>query len=88
MRIINKAVWFEFRTPQTKEEKGVYGLTESTCDVAKIFINTRLKSTHFAETFFHELAHVFFSFMYHKVPKHKQEELARKIGVVCAEVLR
>ena len=47
-----------------------------------------LDDAHLVDTFFHELTHVFFAFHNNNVPDEEQERFARKIGTICAEVLK
>lgn len=86
--LVAKSIYLEWRKPQTKEETQVYGLTTTSNFVAKVFFNTDVRGQNLANTFFHEMAHVFFAFHKHKVPSKKQELIAQKIGEICKEVLR
>ena len=91
MKSINKAVYIEWRYPKTPAERALYGLTEyENKYVAKVFINTRMGKRSLPDTFFHEMAHVFFAFhskrgkLHHK----KEEALAEQIGKTCAYLLK
>jgi hypothetical protein len=80
------AVWVESRQPQTPQERRVYGMTHANKMTAKIFINERYPRM-LADTFFHEMAHVFFALTRNNVPSHMQERLATQIGEKCAKIL-
>lgn len=83
----------EYRSPKTSIEKTVYGTTR--CNIskkkAKIFINFDKNETghHFTNTWFHEMAHVFFEQYYSNIRLNdkQQEQLAYQIGNVAAGVL-
>lgn len=83
-----KVILMSWRVPKTKEEKKHFGLTESDRRIAKVYIDITQPSNEMVDTFFHEIAHVFFSFHNHNVPEKSEEALARKIGRICAEVLK
>ena len=87
-KLIAKAVYLEWRQPQDKTERECYGVTTTDNSVARIFFNTKVKGQQLANTFFHEMAHVFFAFHKNNVPADVQERLAQKIGAICSEVLR
>lgn len=87
-QLVAKAIYLEWRKPESKIEKQVYGLTTTDANVARVFFNTELKTNELSNTFFHEMAHVFFAFHKHTVLKEDQERLAQKIGTICKEVLR
>lgn len=86
-QLVAKAVYLEWRRPETKVERNTYGLTTTNGDIARIFFNTSIKQE-LANTFFHEMTHVFFAFHKHKVPENVQEALALKIGAICKEILQ
>lgn len=89
---MNKNIRIEYRASRTKEEKALFGLTVAEDNEATIFLNVRKnrKSRELIDTFFHEMAHVFFAF--HSNGKQMnnvtEERLARQIGRVCAGVLQ
>jgi hypothetical protein len=86
--LIAKAIYVEWRRPESILEKSLYGLTTTSENVARVFINTKARGQELSNTFFHEMTHVFFAFHKNKVPEKKQEMLAQKIGEICKEVLR
>jgi hypothetical protein len=86
-QLVAKAIYLEWRRPESKLEKQCYGVTTTDNNVARIFFNTGLKGST-SNTFFHEMTHVFFAFHRHNVPDCLQEKLAQKIGTICSEVLR
>ena len=70
----------EFRPPRTKEEKGLYGLTETDeRRVSRIFINSRKSPSTFLDTFFHEVAHAFMHWKGEK-DERRSEKAARLTG--------
>ena len=87
-KLVAKSVYLEWRRPETQMERDCYGVTTTDNNVAKVFFNTSVKGQRLANTFFHEMAHVFFAFHRHKVPDCVQEKLAQKIGTICEELLR
>jgi hypothetical protein len=91
MKAVQKAVFMEWRNPRTKQERKLYGLTEyENRHVAKVFINTRNDGGEIVDTFFHEMAHVFFAFHRRrgKVNLKREEALASQIGKTCAYLLK
>jgi hypothetical protein len=90
--MITKNIHIEYRAPRTLEEKESYGQTFSNNEKADIFINLHKNRTSddTIDTFFHELAHVFFAFYKTriKVSAADEEKMAKQIGRVCAGVLR
>lgn len=91
MKAISKAVYIEWRHPKTKQEKELFGLTEYDSKyVAKVFINTQGGMEHLPDTFFHEMAHVFFAFHRRRGKLHskREEALAKQIGQTCAYLLK
>jgi len=89
--MITKNIHIEYRAPRTIEEKGLYGQTFSNNEKADIFINLSKNRTRMdtIDTFFHEIAHVFFAFYKSKVKvtAAEEERLAQQIGHVCAGVI-
>jgi hypothetical protein len=87
-----KYIHLDYRKPHTKEEKTVYALSNVATDTATIFVNVDMhrKSKNLSDTFFHEMAHVFFAF--HGKDKQmsdaKEEKLAKEVGRICAEALK
>lgn len=86
-KLVAKAIYLEWRKPESGMEKQCYGVTTSDNNVARVFFNTSLKHSS-SNTFFHEMTHVFFAFHKHNVPEEIQEKLAQKVGSICSEVLR
>ena len=86
----NKVILIEWRTPKTKYEKSKYGTTEVNGDIARVYIQQNQSSKELVDTFFHEMAHVFFGF--HKKNKHmtdeQEEYLAGKVGKLVAGLLQ
>lgn len=90
MKSIQKAVFIEWRRPNGKKERKYYGLTEYENEhVAKVFISTNGRK-HLVDTFFHEMAHVFFAFHQKnkKMSNKREESLASHIGKACAAILQ
>lgn len=90
MKSIQKAVFIEWRHPQNKKEKDYFGLTEYENEhVAKVFISN-VGNKHLVDTFFHEMAHVFFAFHQKnkKMSNKREESLATAIGRACAAILK
>jgi hypothetical protein len=87
-----KYIHIDYRKPHTKEEKTVYAISHVEPATASVFINVNMhrKSKNLSDTFFHEMAHVFFAF--HGKDKQmsdaKEEKLAKEVGRICAEALR
>lgn len=79
----------EFRAPRTKDEAGVYGLTETEhkSNVARIFINARRAPESRLDTFFHEIAHAFMHFKGEKSTR-KAEKAARLTGEAVNNVFK
>lgn len=87
---MSKVILIEWRDPKNKYEKDKYGWTEVDGSVAKVFIKRKQCSKELTDTFFHEMAHVFFGFhSKNKRMSDKQEEyLAAKIGQLAAALLK
>lgn len=87
-----KYIHLDYRKPHTKEEGKLFGLSNVDINTAHIFINTNMhrKGRNLADTFFHEMAHVFIEFHGKKgqMSAATEEELATLIGRKCAEVLK
>lgn len=87
-----KFIHFDYRFPRNKNENKYYALSEVTRDTANVFMNVskHKNGKDLIDTFFHEMAHVFFAF--HGKTKQMssvtEERLARQIGRVCAGVLK
>lgn len=87
-----KYIHLDYRNPRTKEEKGYFALSNVDTHTSDIFINRKKnrKGSDLADTFFHEMAHVFLAF--HGKDKQmsaaKEEKLAKEIGRNCAETLK
>lgn len=91
MKAISKSIHVEWRHPRNKKEQELYGLTEyDNKFVAKVFINTQSGEKHLADTFFHEMTHVFFAFHRRRGKMHskREEALAKQIGQTCAYLLK
>lgn len=90
--MITKNIHIEFRAPRNKSEKSYFGLTWSNNEKADVFINLRKnkKSSDMVDTFFHEMAHVFFAFhkTNRKMTEAEEEKLAKQLGRVCLGVIR
>lgn len=87
-----KYIHIDYRTPKNKEEGKFYGVTESERNSAGIFINVNKNRTSqdLADTFFHEMAHVFFAFHGKKkqMSIRTEERLAQQLGRICAGLLK
>ena len=87
-----KYVHIDYRTPRTSEERSVYAFTEGDKHAATVFINVNKnrKSEDVIDTFFHEMAHVFFAFhkKNRKMSCAAEEKLAQQVGRICAGVLK
>ncbi len=87
-----KFIHIDYRVGRSKEEKSVYALSHVDVNTAEVFINVHKNrnSQDLADTFFHEMAHVFFAF--HGKDKQmtdtEEEELALQVGRICAGVLK
>ena len=91
MKLVNKAIYIEWRFPKNKKERDLCGLTEyENKFIAKVFINTQAGRKHLTDTFFHEMAHVFFAFHRRRGKMHskREEALASQIGKTCAYLLK
>lgn len=81
-----KTIIIESRHPRTKMEKDCYGVTYDHENIARVFINSRLvHGKEFADTFFHEMMHVFANFTSKK--KLKQEEKKAKLMGKAAQAI-
>lgn len=82
-----KTIVIEIRRPITKGEKSCDGVTYDHGNVNSVFIDTRLKrSKAFAETFFHEMLHVFVNFSGRgTIPR--EEAIAAKFGRAAKNIL-
>lgn len=87
-----KYIHMDYRRPHTKEESKLYGLSTVEVNTAHIFVNINMhrKGRNLADTFFHEMAHVFIEFHGKKgqMTSAKEEELATLLGRKCAEILQ
>ena len=87
-----RVIVIEWRNPQNATEAKFYGSTNTSENVVKVFINLKKNqiSQDLTDTFFHEMAHVFFAFHYKnkKMGGNLEESIARKIGRICSEVLQ
>lgn len=89
---MTKFIHIDYRRPRTKEEKGLFALSYVDTNTTDMFINVNKnrKGITLADTFFHEMAHVFFAF--HGKDKQmtaaQEEELATHVGQLCAEALK
>lgn len=79
----------EFRAPRTKDEKTVYGLTETEhgSQVSRIFINSKRAKYGHLDTFFHEVAHAFMHWKGEKSTA-KAEKAARLTGEAVNNVFK
>ena len=86
-----KSIVIEWRNPRTKEEKELWGETFVYHDIATVFINLKKnrKSKEAVDTFFHEIAHVFFGFhtKNKKMSDAKEEELAMQVGKLVSGLI-
>ncbi len=85
-RPIIKTIIIEVRAPQTEEERGCYGLTYDHGDTAKVFLDSRLSKS-FAETFFHEMLHVFVNFSGGKKKIANEEKKCQALGKAARGLL-
>ncbi len=87
-----KSIHLDYRAPRSKSEKGFYALTDVERNTAHVFVNVykNRNSQDLTDTFFHEMAHIFFAFHGKKkqMTDAKEEKLAQQLGRVCAGVLR
>lgn len=87
-----KSIHIDYRGPRSKYERGYFGLTTSDKTSADVFLNVNKhkKSDDLVNTFFHEMAHVFFAFHGKKrqMTAAEEERLAQQVGRICAGVLR
>ena len=83
-----KSILIEWRKPANARERRAFGATYADDRIARVFIDTRAPMDEQIDTFFHEMAHVFFAFTKHEVPDTVQEAKARRIGKTCTEVLK
>ena len=85
-----QTVVIEWRNPRTKSESECWGETVFEGNIAKVFINARKNKNEIesADTFFHEMAHVFFDFNDKKLSNRKEEYLATKTGKIVAQLLK
>lgn len=85
-------IHLDYRIPHTKEEKELYGLSNVDAHTANIFINVNKHrdGKDLVDTFFHEMVHVFLEFhgKTGQMSHVKEEQLARKVGRLCAEALK
>lgn len=82
-----KAIHIEWRKPANARERKAFGVTYADNRIAKVFIDSSATMNEQVDTFFHEMAHVFFAFTTNNVPLKCQEKLADQLGKVCAEVM-
>jgi len=80
----------EWRKSNSKYEKSRYGTTEVEGNIAKVFIDSTQSPEESVDTFFHEMAHVFFGFhtKNKKMSDQQEEYLAAKIGHIAAALLK
>ena len=83
-----KAIFISWHKPKGREERAHFGITDTDKRIATIYIDITQSPAEMVDTFFHEMAHVFFAFHNHNVPSSREETLAQKVGRICAEVLR
>lgn len=87
---MNRAIIIEIRKPG-KGEETLYGRTYIDPAIAKIFINGRMnhKYRDLVNTFFHEMAHVWFGLFHDKpIDKRLEEDICWRLGDVCEAILR
>lgn len=89
---MTKFIHIDYRAPRTKDEKGLFGQVFAEKDKADIYmnVNKNRNSKDLVDTFFHEMAHVFFAFhgKTKQMTEAEEEKLAQQIGRICAGVLR
>lgn len=86
-----KSIWVEWRGPETKAEKALFGQTVWTNpNTVKIFINIQKnkQAIDLFKTFWHEMAHVFFKFHKSKRSSREQEDMCYRVEKVLWELLR
>lgn len=83
-----KAITIEWRAPQNKEERECDGMAVTQGDISKVWIRRSLIGTPTeVNTFFHELAHVYFHTHPTKLSALKQEQLCETIGNLVGGLL-
>ena len=87
-----KYIHIDYRVPKNKAETRLYGQAEVDDNTASVYINRRLhrNGRNLADTFFHEMVHVFVGFhgKEGQMSDAKEERLAQEIGRLCAEALK
>lgn len=81
----------EWRKPRNKMERGCYGVTDSiNSNIIDVFLQQDMSREQSVDTFFHELAHVFFRCYKSKkkISDAEEERLASLVGRVVASILR
>lgn len=89
---MTKFIHIDYRNPRSKTESVFYGQSNVDSKAADVFINVKKNrnGNDLADTFFHEMAHVFFAFhgKTGQMTSAKEERLAQQLGRVCAGILR
>lgn len=89
---MTKVITLNYRRARTKEEKGDWAETTlDSPDLATVYINRDKNRTskELADTFFHEMAHIFIHFHgAKKIDRDVEEKLCQQIGRACEGILR
>ncbi len=87
--MVTKSIVIEWRDPRTKSEKKNYAISDIKGNLATIYIKKKQCSKELVDTFFHEMAHVFFAFHRSKkrMSEEKEEFLAIKVGKIVGGLL-
>lgn len=83
-----KHITLEWRKSRTEKDKGLYGLSEVTADTAHVWFNEgRYQGGEAIDTFFHEMAHIYFMFHGSKANGKREERLAKQMGQLAKVLL-
>ncbi len=80
-------ILIEKRKPRTKEETGVYGQTLHDRDFSKVFINCTKDRWDNVDTFFHELTHVYLTWMGYR-PGKLEETICDQVAEAATKALK
>lgn len=89
-RATTKAIWIEWREPETPHESKLYGRTRyDNAYTARVFINSLMNKSaaEQAKTFWHELVHVFVNFYNTDIRPDKEERLCYALERVIWEII-
>lgn len=85
-----RVIIFEHRSPRTRAEKRCYGQTIETGDgIVDVWLSTRQSQRQTIDTYWHEMAHVFFRIFTRnrRMTVAQEEQMARVIGKATSELL-